>query len=325
MIRHRPPGERPPARSAGERVPGYVALYRSGELERRADAAVAALASCRVCPWLCDVNRLGGEERICHTARHARVSSYFPHHGEEDCLRGWNGSGTIFFSRCNLRCVFCQNFDLSQRGSGAELPPERIAGFMLELQIGGCHNINLVTPEHVVPQVLEALVIAIGDGLRIPIVYNTSGFDSLESLRSLDGIVDIYMPDFKLWTVEASRRYLKCPAYPEAARAAFREMHRQVGDLIVGPDGLAERGLLVRHLLMPGMMGEPGEILRFLAEEISPNTYLNLMDQYHPAGRVGPGNYAEIDRRITGDELAAAYRIARERGLHRFDAEPLPA
>jgi putative pyruvate formate lyase activating enzyme len=304
------------------RLPRYVELHRTGELGQRAGAALAALASCRVCPWHCDVDRLGGEERICHTARHARVSSYFPHHGEEDCLRGRHGSGTIFFSRCNLRCVFCQNFDLSQRDAGAELPPERIARLMLDLQFAGCHNINLVTPEHVVPQVLEALVIAVAGGLRLPIVYNTSGFDSLESLRSLDGIVDIYMPDFKLWTAEAARRYLKCPTYPEAARAAFREMHRQVGDLVIGPDGIARRGLLVRHLIMPGMMEETREILRFLAEDISRDTYLNLMDQYRPAGKVGAGNYPEIDRRITDGELEEAYRIARECGLHRFDAEP---
>jgi len=322
MIRRAAPRLRPSTLPSGGRVPDYVALQRSGEIRRRAEEATAALARCRVCPWHCDVDRLAGEERICHTGRYARVASAFPHHGEEDCLRGWRGSGTIFFARCNLGCVFCQNFDLSQRDAGMELDPAQIARLMLELQLAGCHNVNLVTPEHVVPQVLAALDLAIADGLRIPIVYNTSGFDSLESLRSLAGIVDIYMPDFKLWTEEAARRYLKCPAYPEAARAAFREMHRQVGDLVIGPDGLAERGLLVRHLVMPGLLEETRAILRFLAEEVSRDTYVNLMDQYRPANRVGPDRYPEIDRRITGEELAAAFAMARELGLHRFDAEP---
>jgi putative pyruvate formate lyase activating enzyme len=300
--------------------PGYVELQRSGELARRVAVARESLAHCRVCPWDCGIDRLRGEERICHTGRHARVSSYFPHHGEEDCLRGWRGSGTIFFARCNLCCVFCQNFDISQRDAGAELPPERIARMMLELQLAGCHNVNLVTPEHVVPQVLEALELAIPDGLRIPIVYNTSGFDSLESLRLLDGIVDIYMPDFKLWSEEAARRYLKCPGYPAAARAAFCEMHRQVGDLVLTAEGLAARGLLVRHLVMPGLMAETRELLRFLARDISPGTFLNLMDQYRPAGKVGPGNYPEINRRPTVSELEEAYGYAREVGLSRFAA-----
>ncbi len=316
-----PSRPRPSELPASGRVPGYVELQRSGELGRRVETAVAALTRCRVCPWHCDVDRLADEERICHTGRRARVSSCFPHHGEEDCLRGWRGSGTIFFTRCNLRCVFCQNFDISQRDSGLEVPAENLARMMLELQLAGCHNINLVTPEHVVPQVLEALTIAIGDGLRLPIVYNTSGFDSIESLRLLDGVVDIYMPDFKLWTEEAARRYLKCPAYPEAARAAFREMHRQVGDLVLGADGIAQRGLLVRHLVMPGMIEETRDILRFLAEQISPDTFVNVMDQYRPAGKVGPGNYPEINRRITYGELQDAYRIARAVGLHRFDAD----
>jgi putative pyruvate formate lyase activating enzyme len=322
MIRRAAPRLRPSTLPSGGRVPGYVALQRSGELRRRADLARAALARCRVCPWHCDVDRLAGEERICHTGRHARVASAFPHHGEEDCLRGWRGSGTIFFARCNLGCVFCQNFDLRQRDAGVELPPGEIARLMLELQLAGCHNVNLVTPEHVVPQVLEALDLAIADGLRIPIVYNTSGFDSPESLESLAGIVDIYMPDFKLWTEETARRYLGCPSYPEAARAAVREMHRQAGDLVIGADGLAERGLLVRHLVMPGLLDETRAILRFLAEEISRDTYVNLMDQYRPAWRVGPDRYPELDRRITDEELAAAFALARAAGLHRFDAEP---
>lgn len=303
---------------------GHARLHRSGELRARAEEAVASLASCRTCPWGCGIDRLRDEKKICHTGRLARVSSYFPHHGEEECLRGWNGSGTIFFARCNLGCVFCQNDDISHRDAGEEIEPEGIARMMLELQLLGCHNINLVTPEHVVPQVLEALELAIGDGLHLPIVYNTSGYDSLDSLRLLHGIVDIYMPDFKLWTEEAAGRYLKCPGYPEAARAALREMHRQVGDLVVSEEGLAERGLLVRHLVMPGLPEETREILRFLAEEISPDTYVNIMDQYRPAGLVGRDRFPEINRPLRGSEIAAAYRLARQVGLHRFDA-PDPA
>ncbi|GIW72041.1 MAG: hypothetical protein KatS3mg102_1583 [Planctomycetota bacterium] len=194
-----------------------------------------------------------GRQPVCRTWRRAWVGSYFPHFGEEDCLRGWNGSGTIFFSWCNLRCVFCQNCDVSQQGAGREVSAEELAHMMLRLQRWGCHNINFVTPEHVVPQVLEALAIAIERGLRLPIVYNTSAYDSLESLRAMEGIVDIYLPDFKFWDPAHARRYSKAPDYPEVARAAIQEMHRQVGPLVLDPQtGLARRGLLVRHLVMPG-------------------------------------------------------------------------
>ncbi|MFQ5693010.1 MAG: radical SAM protein [Nitrospinota bacterium] len=300
-------------------APGYVRLYESGELAARVEEALASLERCRVCPWDCDVNRLKDEKRVCRTGRYARVDSHFPHFGEEDCLRGWRGSGTIFFAWCNLRCVFCQNFSISQREAGREAPPGRLAEMMLELQDQGCHNINFVTPEHVVPQILEALPAAVEGGLRLPIVYNTSGFDSLESLRQMDGVVDIYMPDFKYWHGDRAKLYLKSPKYPAAARAALREMHRQVGDLTFNENGLAKRGLLVRHLVMPGGLDETREIMRFIAEEISPDTYVNVMGQYNPAGKVGESRYGEINRPLRPEELTEAYRIAREAGLHRFD------
>ena len=299
--------------------PGYLHLYETGELKERVNRALEALRSCRVCPWNCGVNRLDNRKQVCRTGRYARVSSYFPHFGEEDCLRGWRGSGTIFFGWCNLRCVFCQNFDISQQEAGMEVEPQRLAAMMVELQELGCHNINWVTPEHVVPQILEALPLAIEKGLRLPIVYNTSAFDSLESLRLMDGIVDIYMPDFKYWYPDKAKRYLKTDRYPEVARQAIKAMFRQVGDLQIDSRGLATRGLLVRHLVMPGGLEDTREIMRFLAREISPHTYVNIMDQYRPAGNVDAHRYPELNRRITEEELETAYQFARAAGLYRFD------
>src|SRR5690606_32486816 len=217
--------------SAHNFEPAYLRLHRSGELARRVEQALAHLADCHVCPRNCGVNRLENKKATCKSGRYARVVSHFPHFGEEDCLRGWRGSGTIFFGWCNLRCVFCQNFDISQQDSGVEVTPLELAAMMLELQDSGCHNINFVTPEHVVPQVLEGLLVAVEAGLRLPIVYNTSAYDSLESLRLLDGVVDIYMPDFKFWDSGLALRYLKAKDYPQVARQVIREMHRQVGDL----------------------------------------------------------------------------------------------
>ncbi|MFQ5577661.1 MAG: radical SAM protein, partial [Anaerolineae bacterium] len=279
---------------AADFEPAYLALHRRGELLRRAKEAVAGLHACRVCPRNCNVNRLADKTAACKTGRYAQVSSYFPHLGEEDCLRGWRGSGTIFFNMCNLRCVFCQNFDISQAQKGPEVAPEGLAAMMLELQAMECHNINFVTPEHVVPQLLEALVIAVEAGLRLPIVYNTSAYDSLESLRLLDGVVDIYMPDFKLWDPTLSLRYLKAKDYPQAARAALKEMHRQVGPLTFDERGLAKRGVLVRHLVMPGLPEETRRVLHFLAKALAPDTYVNVMAQYRPAGKVSTRKYPEI-------------------------------
>jgi putative pyruvate formate lyase activating enzyme len=265
-----------------------------------------------------------GKTAACHTGRFAQVSSYFPHFGEEDCLRGWNGSGTVFFSMCNLRCVFCQNYDISQAERGPETPPDRLAGMMLELQRTGCHNINFVTPEHVVPQLLESLAIAAGRGLRLPVVYNTSAYDSLDSLQLLEGVVDIYMPDFKFWDPALSLRYVKAKDYPEAARRAIREMHRQVGPLKLDEKGLAKRGVIVRHLIMPGGIAGTQAILQFLADEISTDTYVNLMDQYYPAGRVSDSQFIEINRKITASEYEDAVEYARRAGLWRIDERRFP-
>jgi putative pyruvate formate lyase activating enzyme len=299
------------------REPAYLATHRSGELARRVERGLALLEVCRVCPRNCDVNRLADRRAVCLTGRYAVVGSYFPHFGEEGCLRGSRGSGTIFFSNCNLKCVFCQNFDISQRGEGRATRPERLAQMMLELQEQGCHNINFVTPEHVVPQILEALPLAIEGGLRLPLVYNTSGYDSLESLELLDGVVDIYMPDFKYWDPEVARRYSKAADYPQTVREGLKEMHRQVGDLVLDEQGLALRGIILRHLIMPGGLAGTREVMGFIAREVSPDTYVNLMDQYYPAGKTE--RYPEIHRRITREEYEEAYRAARAEGIWRLD------
>jgi putative pyruvate formate lyase activating enzyme len=295
--------------------PVYLRL-RSAELSGRALECLTLLENpCRVCPRHCKVDRLAGEPGLCGPARQAIVASIFPHHGEEDCLRGKRGSGTIFFSGCNLRCVFCQNWDISHGTPGEEVSPGELASFMLKLQALGCHNINFVTPEHVVPQILEALPDAVRGGLHLPIVYNTSAYDSPESLRLLDGIVDIYMPDFKLWSRAACRRYLRREDYAEVARSSLSEMHRQVGPLVIDEHGLARRGLLIRHLVMPGRREETEEILRWIASELGPGSYVNLMAQYRPAGRVLKGDFPEIDRTISRDEYGRALALARELGL----------
>lgn len=303
--------------------PAYFKLYETGELERRVERAVQSLSNCRVCPRDCKVDRLANKTAVCKTGRYALVGSFFPHFGEEDCLRGINGSGTIFFSMCNLRCVFCQNYDISQAGEGVEAEPEELADMMIELQLRGCHNINFVTPEHVVPQMVEALPIAIRRGLHVPIVYNTSAYDSMESLELLDGIVDIYMPDFKFWDEELSLKYMKAKDYPVAARRAIKEMHRQVGDLVLDENGLAQRGLMIRHLVMPGEIAGTKEIMQFIASEVSTNTYVNVMAQYYPAGKVSADQYADINRNIERSEYEAAIKAARDAGLSRLDPREL--
>jgi putative pyruvate formate lyase activating enzyme len=287
------------------------------ELQRRAAEAFEVLGErCVVCPRGCKVDRRADVAGLCAIGRHAVVASYFPHFGEEDCLRGSRGSGTIFFSGCNLRCVFCQNWDISWEVRGEKVTPERLAEMMLELQAIGCHNINWVTPEHVVPQILEAVPLALDGGLRLPIVYNTSAYDSHDSLRLLEGIVDVYMPDFKLWSSETAKRYLKRADYPDVARESIVEMYRQVGDLALDERGMARRGLILRHLIMPGLLEETEAILRFVAEELGQGCYVNLMAQYYVSGKVGQqGQYEEIARGIHREEYEHALTLANELGL----------
>lgn len=308
-------------------TPAYLALARSGELRRRAAQARAALAACRLCPRQCGVNRLQDQRGVCGIGRWAVVASAFPHLGEEDCLRGWRGSGTIFFCGCNLRCVFCQNFNLSHHAqAGAAVTAPALAELMLELQAAGCHNLNWVTPTHVAPQLLEALALAAERGLSLPIVYNSSGYDRVSTLRWFEGVVDIYLPDFKFWEPSIAERLAQAPDYPEAARAALKEMHRQVGDLALDENGLARRGVLVRHLVMPHRLAGTPALARWLAQEISPRTCVNLMAQYHPAGRVatpeGQQLYPHLNRPITASEFRQALADVQAAGLDGYEPHP---
>jgi len=304
-------------------VSAYIRTYETDKhiLEDKVEQALQVLQKCEVCPRNCHVNRLENKTAVCRTGRNAYVASAFPHFGEEDCLRGWRGSGTIFFSFCNLKCVFCQNFDISWEGNGMILTPTELAKVMISLQEEGCHNINFVTPEHVVPQIMEAIPLAIEMGLRLPIVYTTSAFDSSHSLEIMDGIVDIYMPDFKFWKRKLSFFYMAAEDYPDVVRAAIKEMHRQVGPLTFDENGLALRGVLVRHLVMPNRVASTREICRFIANEVSRDTYINIMDQYRPEGRVLklPQKYESINRPTVHAEYEEALKIAREEGLYRFD------
>ena len=272
---------------------------------------------CRVCPRSCGVNRNQGEHGVCGTGVKAMVSSYNAHFGEEDPLVGRHGSGTIFFTNCNLLCLFCQNYDISHQRAGREVGPDILAGLMINLAEQGCHNINFVTPSHVVPQILEALPIAVRAGLSRPLVYNSGGYDAVETLKLLDGVVDIYMPDFKFWDNGAAKKYCGVDDYRERAVEAVKEMHRQVGDLILDDDGVAVRGLLVRHLVMPEGLAGTGEVTGFLAREISPDTYINVMGQYRPCGRAH--EYPELSNPLSGAELRAAKETARLQGLRRLD------
>ncbi|HUW44948.1 MAG TPA: radical SAM protein [Dehalococcoidia bacterium] len=295
----------------------YLELYRSGKLRERIDAAVSLLESCSVCPRSCGVNRLAADVGKCRTPREAKVSSYGPHFGEEAPLVGRRGSGTIFFTNCNLRCLFCQNYSISQLGEGQKVSKEELAYIMLSLQAKGCHNINLVSPTHVVPQVLESLELAVESGLHLPLVYNSGGYDSVETLRILDGIVDIYMPDMKYDDDETARELSGIENYPEINKAAIKEMHRQTGDLEINEEGVAQRGLLVRHLVLPhGLAGTKG-IVNFLSEEISRNTYVNIMAQYRPC--YNAFQIPSLGRRISSTEFREALSLAQEAGLSRLD------
>lgn len=300
--------------------PAYLPLLRSGKLEERVSLAYERLTSCDCCAWGCKVNRRAGVLGICRTGEKARLASYVAHYGEEAILSGWSGSGTIFFARCNLRCQYCQNFQISQADAGDLVEPQELAAIMLELQAIGCHNINFVSPSHVTPQILAAVCIAARSGLRLPLVYNSGGYDSLSMLELLDGVIDIYMPDMKYANAQIARHYSKILRYPEINRAVVREMHRQVGDLQITPQGLARRGLLVRHLVLPNNLAGTAEIIRFLVEQVSPNTYLNLMDQYHPNWLVDayPNHYPKLNRRITSKEHESAVQLAHQAGLTRL-------
>lgn len=305
-----------------KKEPAYLALHQRGILLKRIASVTELLRNCTLCPHACGVDRYRGELGLCRIGRKARVASFGAHFGEESPLVGQHGSGTIFFEGCNLLCVFCQNDDISHIDNEGDSSPEAVddrdlASIMVNLQTQGCQNINLVTPSHVVPQFLAALPMAIDRGLTLPIVYNSSGYDSPETLRLLEDIVDIYMPDCKFWTRETARLYTCAPDYPEVMRTAVKEMHRQVGDLVIEESGLARRGLLVRHLVMPDHLEETRAILQFLAREISADTYVNVMDQYRPCHRAF--QFAKINRSLTSEEYRQALELGQESGLHRFD------
>ncbi len=296
--------------------PRYLRLYKEGELQRRAQIARQHEHACDLCARYCRVDR---SQRVgaCHTKLKALVASYGPHHGEEDPLRGWRGSGTIFFSWCNLRCQYCQNADISQSPAGREVDSQELAAIMLGLQESGCHNLNFVSPSHVVAEILEALVIAIDHGLHLPLVYNTGGFDSLEALTLLEDVIDVYMPDMKYSDRLIARRLSKIGSYPEVNRSAVKEMHRQVGDLQIDSAGIAQRGLLVRHLVLPHDLAGTEGVVRFIADEVSKDTYLNIMGQYRPAYKAGEHEY--LDRVLRTEEYNRALELARAAGLTRLD------
>ncbi|MDY6877630.1 MAG: radical SAM protein [Chloroflexota bacterium] len=296
--------------------PAYLALLHSSELKRRVQAAYERLHACDICGRECHVDRY---DRVgpCKTGIQAVVASFHPHMGEEDPLRGQRGSGTIFFTWCNLNCQFCQNYDISQLGHGQKVEPEELARMMLSLQAQGCHNINLVSPTHIVPQILAAVLIAAQAGLRLPLVYNTGGYDSLTALALLEGVVDIYMPDIKYARAEIAQKYSKIKDYPAVNQAAVKEMHRQVGDLVLDENGIALRGLLVRHLVLPNGLSGTDEIARFLAEQVSRDTFINIMDQYRPCYKAK--ELPLLNRPTTRAEYEQAVQQAREAGLHRFD------
>ncbi len=285
------------------------------QLAERAGQAMERLESCDLCPRTCGVNRLEDEFGFCRTGRYALVSSYGPHFGEEPPLVGRRGSGTIFFAGCNLGCIFCQNYDISHLLNGTQATAEQIAGVMLDLQGRGCHNINFVSPSHVVAQILEALPIAYENGLKVPLVYNCGGYDALETLKLLDGIVDIYMPDTKYADERVAAEFSSAPNYPETMMAALKEMHRQVGDLELDERGVATRGLLIRHLVMPNRLAGTEKVMRFIARELSPDSYVNVMAQYHPVYRAF--DHSLINRSITRTEYLEAVDLAHDVGLHR--------
>ncbi|AEO55504.1 hypothetical protein MYCTH_2124443 [Thermothelomyces thermophilus ATCC 42464] len=327
-------------------TPRYMGLS-STEAAKKRSKAYAHLRNCNLCPRLCGVNRYE-TTGMCLIGDKVKVNVIAPHFGEEPCVQGHNGSGSVFFSMCNLRCVFCQNHDISHQRNGQDLTPEELGDWQvfyfvlfIKLQeVGKVHNINLITPEHVVPQVALSILHARDNGLTLPIIYNTSAYDSLASLELLDGLVDIYLPDFKLWSPASSKRLLKADDYAATARESIKAMHAQVGDLCFTPDGIAKKGLLVRHLVMPGFEAEGAEIMKFLATEVSKDCFVNIMEQYHPDAYVGrpkarakqsaadksddatERRYAEINRAVTKEEISSVRKAAEEAGLWRFCDPP---
>ncbi len=298
-------------------VPSYLKTFQEGELATRIEGALKRMEACDLCPRDCGINRMKGETGFCETGRRAKVASYNAHFGEEAPLVGQHGSGTIFISSCNLLCDFCQNYEISHQKEGREVEPQQMAEMMVYLAERGCHNINFVTPSHVVPQILESLACAVEMGLKVPLVYNTGGYDKPETLKILDGIFDIYMPDFKFWEEKWSDRYCGAPDYKDMVISAVKEMHRQVGDLVMDEHGVAVRGLLVRHLVMPGDVSGTERIMEFLAKEISDSTYVNVMDQYRPCGQAHKDAF--VNRRLRSEEFGRAMDAAIKAGLKRLD------
>ena len=297
--------------------PSYIETFKNGLLKEKVHKAHNLLKSCVLCPRKCGIDRQSGETGFCNTGRLAWVSSYNPHFGEEDPLVGTHGSGTIFFTHCNLLCLFCQNFDISHQGYGREVSNDELAAMMLELQQQGCHNINFVTPSHVVPQILSAVEIAVPQGLHVPLVFNTGGYDRVATLKLLEGVFDIYMPDFKFWDPQIAEDACQATDYPEVTCRALLEMHRQVGDLELDADGLAKRGLLIRHLVLPGGIAGTREIMRFIARRISPDSYVNIMSQYRPCGRAS--QVQGLDAPLSVKDYQMAVQAAKEAGITRLD------
>jgi putative pyruvate formate lyase activating enzyme len=297
--------------------PAYIRTFKSGLLKDKIARAYSLLKSCVLCPRKCGVDRTSGETGTCKTAKRAWVSSYDPHFGEEAPLVGNHGSGTIFFTHCNLLCLFCQNFDISYRGIGQQVSDSELAGVMLQLQNQGCHNINFVTPSHVVPQILSAVGQAVQRGLSIPLVFNTGGYDRVTTLKLLDGVVDIYMPDFKFWHEQVAKTICQAADYPAVAKKALVEMHQQVGDLQIDDAGIARRGLLIRHLVLPSGLAGTRKIMRFIAKYISPDSYVNVMSQYRPCGKAA--EIPKLNSHLSPHEYHMAVKAAKQEGITRLD------
>lgn len=300
----------------GSVFPSYISLLETDEFAKRTIIAREILKHCTLCPWECGVDRTKGELGECQIDSTARVYSYMPHHGEEIPLRGQRGSGTIFFSGCNMHCQFCQNADISQENYGMLVSTEKISSMMLDLQARGCHNINLVSPTHVVPQMLNALYTAAQNGLHLPLVYNTGGYDAIDTLKLLDGIIDIYMPDMKYADSRNAMKYSLIPNYPYHNQKAVKEMHRQVGDLELDKNGIALKGLLVRHLVLPGNISNTEQVMTYLAQNISTKTYVNIMNQYRP--EYHSDQFPELRRRVPSDEFQTAVETAIICGIERI-------